>query len=340
MKTKLDKNAEKFVSLMVEKIESISTNWEKPWFSNIASKQNFIPQNLSGRLYSGGNLFMLLMLCEEHNYQTPVFLTFNQAKNENISILKGAVSFPVYHTSFCAYHRETNEKISFADYQELTEEEKKDYRLVSYNNYFPVFNLDQTNFSDKFPERWESLKKKFGLINTPKTDNECMYENEVLNNMLKNQSWICRINQVSGDSAYYSLKNDSIVLPEKSQFKDGESFYCTALHEMGHSTGTHERLNRKGFYEKDIHNYGREELVAEMFAALGGLYLGVTSKIREENAQYLKSWMQSINEDPKFLFSVLADTVKAIKLMSEILNINLNFDVLEPTEDKELSKTA
>lgn len=100
MKTKLDKNAEKFVSLMVEKIESISTNWEKPWFSNIASKQNFIPQNLSGRLYSGGNLFMLLMLCEEHNYQTPVFLTFNQAKNENISILKGAVSFPVYHTSF------------------------------------------------------------------------------------------------------------------------------------------------------------------------------------------------------------------------------------------------
>ena len=35
----------------------------------------------------------------------------------------------------------------------------------------------------------------------------------------------------------YSISNDSITLPLKSQFKDGESFYCTELHEMGHSTG-------------------------------------------------------------------------------------------------------
>lgn len=39
------------------------------------------------------------------------------------------------------------------------------------------------------------------------------------------------------DSAFYSISNDSITLPLKSQFKDGESFYGTELHEMGHSTG-------------------------------------------------------------------------------------------------------
>ena len=52
MKSTFDKNAEKFVNLMVEKIESLSMNWQKPWFSKVNSKQNFLPQNLTGRTYS------------------------------------------------------------------------------------------------------------------------------------------------------------------------------------------------------------------------------------------------------------------------------------------------
>ena len=60
------------------------------------------------------------------------------------------------------------------------------------------------------------------------------------------------------------------TLPLKSQFKDGESFYGTKLHEMGHSTCVKNRLNRKGFYENDKFNYGREELVAELISALSG----------------------------------------------------------------------
>ena len=72
MKSTFDKNAEKFVNLMVEKIESLSMNWQKPWFSKVNSKQNFLPQNLTGRTYSGGNAFLLYFLCEKYNYQTPV----------------------------------------------------------------------------------------------------------------------------------------------------------------------------------------------------------------------------------------------------------------------------
>ena len=56
MKSTFDKNAEKFVNLMVENIESLSMNWQKPWFSKVNSKQNFLPQNLTGRTYSGLSL--------------------------------------------------------------------------------------------------------------------------------------------------------------------------------------------------------------------------------------------------------------------------------------------
>ena len=157
MKSTFDKNAEKFVNLMVEKIESLSMNWQKPWFSKVNSKQNFLPQNLTGRTYSGGNAFLLYFLCEKYNYQTPVFLTFNQARNEGINVLKGAVAFPVYYTLFCAYHRQTNEKISYDEYNKLSEEEQKEYRLAAYTKYFQVFNLDQTNFAEKYPNRWDKI---------------------------------------------------------------------------------------------------------------------------------------------------------------------------------------
>ena len=159
-----------------------------------------------------------------------------------------------------------------------------------------------------------------------------MYVNPILDEMNKNQNWVCPIQTVSSDSAFYSISNDSITLPLKSQFKDGESFYGTELHEMGHSTGVKNRLNRKGFYENDKFNYGREELVAELISALSGVYLGISVTVREENAAYLKSWCKAIKEEPKFLFTVLADAIKGSKFIAQHLNIRL--DVEEVEEEK------
>ena len=51
-----------------------------------------------------------------------------------------------------------------------------------------------------------------------------MYVNPILDEMNKNQNWVCPIQTVSSDSAFYSISNDSITLPLKSQFKDGEVF--------------------------------------------------------------------------------------------------------------------
>lgn len=189
----------------------------------------------------------------------------------------------------------------------------------------------QTNFAEKYPNRWDILKAKFSGEEQPQEEKE-MYVNPILDEMNKNQNWVCPIQTVSSDSAFYSISNDSITLPLKSQFKDGESFYGTELHEMGHSTGVKNRLNRKGFYENDKFNYGREELVAELISALSGVYLGISVTVREENAAYLKSWCKAIKEEPKFLFTVLADAIKGSKFIAQHLNIRL--DVEEVEEEK------
>ena len=44
--------------------------------------------------------------------------------------------------------------------------------------------------------------------------------------------------------SYSDLAEDKIVLPDPSQFASRNGYYQTALHEAGHSTGHHDRMNR------------------------------------------------------------------------------------------------
>ena len=111
--------------------------------------------------YTGGNAFLLLFLCEKFQYQTPVFMTFNQAKEAGISVLKGSKSFPVYYFLFYVYHKETRKKITFEEYKALSREQQQEYNVIPTYKYYSVFNLDQTNFSDVRPEEWEALREKF-----------------------------------------------------------------------------------------------------------------------------------------------------------------------------------
>lgn len=153
-----DKAAQQFANLMIEKIQQVEDNWQKPWITIAANTRNFFPQNLTGRRYAGGNAFLLLFLCEKFQYQTPVFMTFNQAKEAGISVLKGSKSFPVYYFLFYVYHKETRKKITFEEYKALSREQQQEYNVIPTYKYYSVFNLDQTNFSDVRPEGMGSVK--------------------------------------------------------------------------------------------------------------------------------------------------------------------------------------
>ncbi|QKH82986.1 DUF1738 domain-containing protein (plasmid) [Bacteroides fragilis] len=56
----------------------------------------WITQNIDGRVYNGINSFMLFLLQEERSFQTPVYMTFPQAKKQGLHINKGASAFLSY----------------------------------------------------------------------------------------------------------------------------------------------------------------------------------------------------------------------------------------------------
>ena len=88
------------------------------------------------------------------------------------------------------------------------------------------------------------------------------------------------VRHVAGDRAFYNLNNDEIVLPERGQFPSANHYYQTALHELGHSTGHPERMNRATLTQGIGDGFGspayaKEELRAEISAMMTGERVGV-----------------------------------------------------------------
>ena len=292
-------------TLMIEKIEEVSDNPSKRWFS--VAGHGF-PQNVEGRLYQGMNSLILYLLCEKRNYVTPVFMTFLQAKTQEVNVLKGQKAFPVLYWDF-SIKNENGSKIKIDEYNSLSDELKKEYKVIPYTKEYWVFNVDQTNYAEKYPEKWEELKQKFAVAELK--DENGMLSCPVLDRMLQEDAWLCPIDSSIRDRSFYRPSEDKIFIPHKGQFYSGEMFYSTLIHEMAHSTGADTRCAREIKNKFGDAKYAKEELVAECVAAVTCHSLGIVNGIQDENAQYLKNWLAAIREEPKFLYSVLAEVGKA-----------------------------
>ena len=183
--------------------------------------------------------------------------------------------------------------------------------------YFNVFNLDQTNFAEKYPEKWEIIKRQF-CFTEPVNDG---YRNQLIDQTIEKQTWVCPIELKEQNHAFYSPGTDSITLPTIKQFSNGKEFYYTALHEMAHSTGHPERLARKFGYQGTF-LYAHEELIAELSSAVTGRDLGLAVLPRKENAQYLKGWLSEITNDSKYILNILQDVNKAVTMIEEGIGLN------------------
>lgn len=311
-----EKALKQFADLMIQKIKEVEYDWKKPWFS--PESGGGLPQNIEGRVYNGINLFMLYLLSEEKGYSTPLYMTFMQAKEAGASIMRGEKSFPVVYWNFSVRDKNGN-KISIDDYRDLSDDEKKEYKVTPYMKTYNVFNVSQTNYPEVQPEKWEKLKEHFKSPSLK--DEKGMFTMPLLDALIRERQWVCPIYPRESDSAYYRRgEGCHIIVPLKGQFDTGESFYSTLLHEMAHSTGEEGLLGReKGEFFGDK-KYAKEELVAELTSATCGKSLGLSTCIREENAMYLKSWLSALSGDPKFIYTILSDVAKASAMIQEKVN--------------------
>lgn len=233
-----------------------------------------------------------------------------------ITVTKGEESFPVYYRNFVAYHRKTSEKLKIEDYNELPEEQQKEYRVTAFINCYNVFNLDQTNFAEKEPDKFAVLVKKY-TAKTKRITAKSAFSCRIMDKMIDNNSWVSDIFLLLQNRAYYDTVNDIIVCPPKNRFPNQHLFYSTLLHEMAHSTGTPQRLNREMGKTFGDDAYAREEVVAELTAAFAGFHLGVFVEPNKDSATYLNGWIAILKKSPEYVFSVLDDVVEASNFITD-----------------------
>ena len=360
-KSSEDRALDRFTDMLIEKIQTLQGDWKKPWFSENSTQW---PKNLSGREYNGMNSLLLMMHAEKEGYKLPVWATFDRIAGLNytqgkegrtpavdkdgeklpvVSINKGEKSFPVFITVFTVVDPETKEKIKYDDYKQMSEEERAKYKVYPKLQVYNVFNVAQTNLQEARPELWKKLED----ANSPKKFEQVgeQFSFEPVDRMIKDNLWICPIKEVKGDNAYFSISRNEIVVPTRQQFINGESFYSNLFHEMGHSTGAENQLNRlKPGQTFGSAEYAREELVAELGAALVAQRYGMTKNIKEDSAAYLKSWLNSLHESPDFLKTTLFDVKRSTGMITQridkiALDIEQGIDTAK-NEAKEETKPA
>ena len=91
-------------------------------------------------------------------------------------------------------------------------------------------------------------------------------------------------------------------MPNRNQFDKAAEYYSALFHELTHSTGHRSRLARDGIVNPirfASHEYSREELVAEMGAAMLCGEAGIAPATLDNSAAYIASWLRVLRKDSR-----------------------------------------
>ena len=349
-KTMAEKAIDRFAQMMVTRLEEMKgQQWEKGWIDGGGRTQG-LPQNISGRRYSGHNDFFLQLHTAINGYDAPVYATYKQIRDAGATVNKGEKAMPVIYWNI-SHKDENGQKISDEAFDAMTKAEQAKVKTIPIMMGYYVWNLQQTNFAEVKPEQYAKLTGQFKAPHV--ADTKGMYESKEFDAMIDKQAWVCKIKNVEGAGASYSPSKDEITVPMKAQFKihdtpeeiykDGMEYYSSIAHEMAHSTGVEKRLGRDMEGHFGDPKYAKEELVAELTAAMVGNTMGFDKRILDNNAKYVDGWMDTLKKEPRFILSVMADVNKASKMILDHVDaqrLEMGMKTLQPKEEANNGKTT
>jgi antirestriction protein ArdC len=287
---------------------SLSENkliWRKTWKATDGG--SMYPRSVAtGKLYRGINPWLLWGSALENGYQSSYWATYDQWATQAKAVKEGKRWVHPEGLDFGVRKGEKATKIVF--WTKLSKEVidevtgKKSTKRFFILREFSVFNQDQVH--------QVSLPKKFQPTEVD--------DQPVFNPIEEAEAIAAGYTEVpigyGGDRAYYSPGGDRIQMPERIAFTTPEEYYSTLFHEMGHSTGHQSRLARPDLME--MHRFGdesysKEELVAEMTAAMLAGMAGIENVTINNSAAYLQGWLSKLQSEPKLLVQAAAQAQKA-----------------------------
>jgi len=268
---------------ILEDLEHGVRPWLKPWSaSNV--RGSILPRRHNGIPYQGINVLLLWSEAMVRGYTATTWMTYRQALEVGAHVRKGA----------------TGTLVVFADRITRTEDGENGEsveRSIPYLKSYTVFNVEQI---DDLPPQYVSQAPAPASVEIRHAQAESF--------IAATRATV----RFGGDRAYYAPAFDVIQLPPLPAFRDMESYYGTALHELTHWTGHPSRCAR----ELNGHRFGSEayafeELIAELGSAFLCAELGITPEVRDDHAAYLASWLIVLKQDKRAIFGAASQAQRA-----------------------------
>jgi len=261
---------------IMKQLESGVAPWRKPW--TCQTPANLLTQ----KEYRGLNVIALA----SQGFPSRFWLTFNQATKMGGRIRKGEKSSPVIFWNIGD------------ELETITQDGAKETSRPFLLRYYSVFNLSQA----------EGIDIPASLLQETRTNDPIEICEQLVTNMPNSPAF------EQSDKAWYSPSKDVVGMPARGLFHSSEEYYTTEFHELAHSTGHAKRLHRENFDNPALfgsESYSKEELVAEMTAAMLCGIAGIEQKTLENSAAYLKTWIARLKSDSRLLVSATSQAQKA-----------------------------
>jgi antirestriction protein ArdC len=265
--------------------------WRKGWVSGMP---HFNAS--SGQGYHGINQLLLGM----QPYTDARWLTYRQAEHMGLQVRKGEKGTRIVKMVEVDRNRA---KAAAAQVGEiLAEDDKRALVMKAYT----VFNASQIDGMAPMPERQTDIQPAEAV-------------EAIIFGLQEEAGGRLKLNFGGNQPAYYP-RTDEIRIPPASQFLSIEDFQGTLLHEAAHATGHPKRLARLHMDARfGSAEYGREELVAELTAAmtLASIGLPPSPTCMQSHAAYIASWLDVLRRDKQEIFRAAAQAQKACDYLQE-----------------------
>ena len=284
-------------------IENGVLPWEAKWKAMLGS----LPFNpLTKKQYNGINLFILAYAQDRGGFSSNRWLGKKQASEMGGILKDGAkpTDILLYQPAGPVFKKD-------ADGKDTTEVAY--YRKAS-SSFLQVYNVDQFDnlILPEIPE----------LVPVPMSEAEA----EILK-LYKDHPEIEFVSMAPGSAPHYNWESDGITMPERGQYGEDQAGYLkTLLHELSHSSGHKDRLNRSDLFDKikietsmgnpSGPNRATEELMAEIAAAMIGAKLGLDLDTKH-TAAYVQSWLKALRNDREMIFKAAGGASQILEYILE-----------------------
>jgi antirestriction protein ArdC len=276
--------SEKLIAAMTEKGRP---PWKAPYLLR------GLPLSMStGRPYRGLNPWLLTIVAEDRGYTSSWWGTYEQIQKQGGQVTKKPEGFEDDWGTLVVWWSRWTRDAKDDNGQPIIENGERKQKTGAILKYFKVFNAEQAEWPEGLPTKFAPLERGEEFDPIAEADSIVVsyasHGGPVITHVDQNMAW-------------YSPINDQVNVPNPENIRGTHEYYSTLFHELGHSTGHRDRLNRDGITELGKHKrgtvYAFEELVAEFSAAMLCASVGIEDTL-ENSAAYLKGWVKYLTDDP------------------------------------------